>query len=93
MSGTAVKYVARVEQVLQTGIHRLVTQIRDGEMVAHAMPLPDYVEIHVSDHDAMLFRYRDDGTFCGDTWHEDLESARAQAEYEYGIAESAWRIV
>jgi hypothetical protein len=41
----------------------------------------------------MLYRYQDDGTFCGDTWHETFEDAKHQALYEYGIAEDAWQRV
>ncbi len=87
------KYTARVEQILQTGIHRLVTKDGDGEFVSDPMPLPDYVEIEASDNEAMLYRYQDDGTFCGDTWHETLQAAKAQAAYEYGIPDHAWRPV
>lgn len=53
------------------------------------MPLPDRVEIAPesgSDH-YFLFRYRS-GEFCGDTWHENLEAAFEQAEYEYGLCAS-----
>ena len=35
----------------------------------------------------MLYRYTDTGEFCGDTWHESLGDAFAQAEYEYGLSE------
>jgi hypothetical protein len=86
------KYAARVHEVLQTGIHKWVTQKQSGEFVASAMPCPDYVEIDVSPQDAMLYRYQNDGTFCGDTWHEDLQAAKAQALYEYGIPENAWSV-
>jgi hypothetical protein len=84
------KYIAKVDEVLHSGIHKWSTQIGASEFISKDMPLPDYVEIVVSVHDAMLFRYQNDGTFCGDTWHEDLQSAKAQALYEYGIPEDAW---
>jgi hypothetical protein len=88
------KYIARVEKILQTGIHKLVTHIRDGELIMQAMPLPDFLEIHATaDAHALLYRYRDDGAFCGDSWHENLEAAMEQAKYEYGIHESEWRKV
>jgi hypothetical protein len=86
------KYVARVNKVLHTGIHKLGFKTEQGEMITQNMPLPDYVEIEVSERDAMLYRYQNDGTFCGDTWHEDLQSAKNQAEYEYGISEEEWTI-
>ncbi len=39
----------------------------------------------------MMFRYTSSGEFCGDTWHETLEDAIAQAGYEYGLSEQDFR--
>jgi hypothetical protein len=39
---------------------------------------------------AMLYRYRMDGEFCGDTWHASLSEAQRQAEHEYGSALGPW---
>jgi hypothetical protein len=84
------KYMARVKQVLQPGIHKIGT-IRDERPVPVAdMPLPDRVEIELDggpEQKCMMYRYTDAGQFCGDTWHENLRNAFAQAEYEYGLAE------
>ena len=41
----------------------------------------------------MMIRYADGGRFGGDTWHENLEAAFAQAEYEYGPVESDFKRV
>lgn len=38
----------------------------------------------------MAYRYKDDGTFCGDSWHENVAFAKYNAEYEYGITASEW---
>ncbi len=68
----------------------------DGELIERsAMPLPDRVEIEPepgSDH-CFLCRYEKSGKLCGDTWHEDLEAAFAQAEYEYGLGASDFLVV
>ncbi len=82
------KYVARVIRVLHPGIHKIGT-IRDDrpESVAD-MPLPNRVEIELDggpDQGCMMYRYTDAGEFCGDTWHENLNEAIAQAEFEYGL--------
>jgi hypothetical protein len=87
------KLIARVEQVLQSGIHTATIPKQDGTLITQGMPLPDYVEIDAGPQDAMLYRYRDDGTFCGDSWHENLQAAKAQAYYEYGIPDLAWRVI
>lgn len=38
----------------------------------------------------MLFRYTAHGKFGGDTWHDSLETAREQVDYEYGDALGKW---
>ena len=84
------RYVARVSKVLHPEIHSIGT-IEDGRVVRVAgMPLPTRVEIHLDgspDEPCMMFRYDDDNAFCGDTWHQNLSEAFADAEYEYGITE------
>ncbi|MDQ2703051.1 MAG: hypothetical protein M3Y70_09655 [Pseudomonadota bacterium] len=54
------------------------------------MSLPDIVEIEPEPGKecCMMYRYTKAGEFCGDTWHEDLEAAFAQAEREYGLSAS-----
>ena len=38
----------------------------------------------------MLHRFANDGSDAGDTWHQNLEEARAQAIFEFGPALGAW---
>lgn len=54
------------------------------------MALPDRVEIEPEPDGGhcMMYRYGLTGEFCGDTWHEDLDAAFLQAEYEYGLGAS-----
>jgi hypothetical protein len=89
MLGVAMKLVAKVREVLKPGIHK-IGEIRDSKVVpTENLPLPARVEIEVEDPEkpCMMFRYTKTGEFCGDTWHEDLESAFSQAGYEYGLLE------
>lgn len=83
------KYTARVRQVLHPGIH-YTAKLQGGrpERVAD-LPSPDFVEIEFgqTEGSCTLYRFTDSGEFCGDTWHETLAEAFAQAEYEYGLAE------
>ena len=82
------KYGANVERVLRDGIH-FVGEIVDGEAVEkYAMPQPKRVEIKYDDQSGgwFLFRWTDERTFCGDTWHLSLEEAIGQAESEYGLS-------
>lgn len=38
-----------------------------------------------------LERFAADGTFAGDTWHQDEEAARRQADFEYSDRLGHWR--
>lgn len=51
------------------------------------LPVADVLLI-VADDDpgVMLFRYTAYGEHAGDTWHDSVEAARAQAAYEFGDA-------
>jgi hypothetical protein len=57
------------------------------------MPWPEVVVIDACvspDEGVMAYRYRRDGTFCGDTWHPTIDAARAQARFEYGDQIGEW---
>jgi hypothetical protein len=41
------------------------------------MPWPSVIVIEESPTDAIMFRYAADGSFGGDTWHEDIAAAKA----------------
>ena len=85
----AVKLVAQVRQVLRPGVHRVASFGSEGAPVpVSVLPAPQRVEIELSGETTepcYLLRYTGAGEFCGDTWHEDLASAYAQAEFEYGL--------
>ena len=71
---------------------RRVTQTSGFPIEASKMlPAPDVILL-IADGDpgAMLFRYTVDGEFGGDTWHDSLDSAREQVEYEYEDALGEW---
>lgn len=82
------KYVARVKEVLISGIH-MNGALENGRVrQVLKLPHPDRVEIEIVGSEAepcMMYRYADDGSFCGDSWHQTFESALRQAEYEYGL--------
>jgi hypothetical protein len=41
----------------------------------------------------MIYRYADDWQFAGDTWHENLEAALGQIEFEFGVSGLKWETV
>jgi hypothetical protein len=57
------------------------------------MAFPHVVLAEGDSASVMLYRYRCDGEFCGDTWHESLQEAQEQAQYEYGPALGNWSTV
>jgi hypothetical protein len=89
LGGNHMKYVANVTKVLKLDIHK-IGEVRGGQVHARAdLPTPNRVEIDAASPEApcMMYRYTDMGEFCGDTWHETLADAFAQARYEYGLSE------
>ena len=81
------KYVANVAAVLQRGIH---LQGLPGDP-QNEMPPAARIEIELDGAEAgpcMMYRYASDEAFAGDTWHQSLEEAFHQAEFEYGLQPS-----
>jgi hypothetical protein len=72
----------------------LPPQLNEGKDDRVEMPTARVlvVEIEIGKSDCLLFRFSREGTFAGDTWHETLDRAKAQADYEYVLA-SPWREV
>jgi hypothetical protein len=89
------KLIARVKQVLVPGMHQWAQRDSYGKLQYRVMPNPDYIFIERGSGGStscQMHRYKDDGTFCGDTWHEDIAAAKQRAEQEYALTESEWSI-
>lgn len=54
------------------------------------LPLADFVVLEGDDSGFYLYRYSARDEFAGDTWHQTLEEAHEQVEFEFGITESDW---
>jgi hypothetical protein len=90
---------------MQKGIRliALVGPIGDKKQTIHkvglpngpqtVMPFPEVLLLETEESSFMLYRYTVDGQFCGDTWHQTLEEAKNQAEFEYGRALGPWLLV
>ena len=57
------------------------------------MPWPRIVVIEEKPDGIFLYRFAQDGTFAGDTWHQSLEDAKHQALAEYGDTLHSWEQV
>ena len=56
-------------------------------------PLPDPIAVEAVEQDGAFFRLRLDraGRCIADTWHETLEAAKSQANFEFGVEEGDWK--
>lgn len=86
------KFKARVRENTGRTVHSQGT-IVDGKLVhARQMPLAAWVELVEDEEHYFLYRLTLLGESAGDTWHETLKEAKAQAESEFGIQESDWKV-
>lgn len=79
---------------LQADIHRegstkhTVWDATTSTAVPIARPVAvEIIEIKVG---ALLLRLDIRGDCLADTWHEDVEAAKRQAEFEYGVRPDDW---
>jgi hypothetical protein len=74
---------------------KLKADVRGGGGISNpigAMRPATRIELdHVDDH-FFLHRFDQDGESVGDTWHETLEAAKAQAKEALGVQESDWKV-
>jgi hypothetical protein len=86
------KWKASVRRVTGKTIHSR-GELVDGRVVpVERMPEAAWVMIEETSSGFYLFRYSATGEFGGDTWHETLEEAKRQAEFEYGIEDPDWEL-
>jgi hypothetical protein len=64
------------------------TPIVDG-----AIENPQALSIVVEDGAIYLWRLNEAGECIADTWHENVEAAKEQAEFEYEIDKGGWRVL
>jgi hypothetical protein len=70
----------------------LPPELRGGRDDRVRLPWPQVLVLeHVPGQGMFLYRYAEDGQFCGDTWHANIEDAKHQAECEYGEQRGGWK--
>ena len=57
------------------------------------MPIASVLIIEEKQDGIFLFRYTTDRQFVGDTWHQSLDDAKDQAEWEFSGHLSDWSVV
>jgi hypothetical protein len=70
-----------------------------GEFVAgkvvpvKTLPVPAWVEISEENGSFYLLYFDTNGNFLTDTWHQTVDEAKRQAEFEFGISAEEWTSV
>jgi len=54
------------------------------------MPVPALLVITEESNGFLLTGYSVDGEYCGDTWHQTLEDAQDQAQYDHAGFVGPW---
>ncbi len=57
------------------------------------LPIPDVLLIDQQPEGYSLIGYTANGEFTGDTWHQDLDEAKGQAEFAYGPYLGSWKAI
>ncbi len=84
------KLRACIERITGATRHHYAT-LQDGSVGrGDAIPSPAWVQIESIDGSFYLTRYAASGACLTDTWHQTLEEAKAQAAFEFGLAETDW---
>lgn len=66
-------------------------ELTGGQDQRETLPWPRVLLIEEEREGIFLYRFSEDGSFGGDTWHMDLDEAKEQAEYEYEGLLGDWR--
>jgi hypothetical protein len=86
----------------QTGTRliALAAPITDRQQTIHSwllagkvqkmMPFPDVLLLEGDAGGCMIYRYRIDREFCGDSWYQSVDDAKSQVMSEYGNALGDW---
>jgi len=68
----------------------LPPDLTQGKDHRNKLPLPRVIVLEGEAGSVTLNRFTADATPVGDTWHQTVDDAKHQAEYEYGDALGAW---
>jgi hypothetical protein len=68
-------------------------ELTQGQDDREKLPTARFLVLEERPEGFFLFRYAEDHSFAGDTWHMNFNDAIHQAEYEYGDQLSEWREV
>jgi hypothetical protein len=87
------RFRATVVKATGKTVHGLGT-LRDGlPVIVQKLPTPAWVEIAEEKEGFFLLHFDENREFFSDTWHESLDEAKRQAEFEFSIPSDGWIVV
>jgi hypothetical protein len=86
-------YVAQNNSSTSNVKHSLGTLGENGEKTIKTFSVAERIEISIGEDGVSLVRFDQNGSFCGDTWHQTIEQAMDQAEYEFKVSRDDWQRV
>jgi hypothetical protein len=87
----AVRIRANVTEATGNTKHYLGTIVEGMPVPTTELPVPTWVEISEEDNAFYLLHFNAEGVCFADTWHQTLDEAKHQAEYEFRISPDEWK--
>jgi hypothetical protein len=84
------KLIADVKSFPNRVTHGVGTIVDEVPRLIEEFPKASRVEIEDDCGGFYLIRYDENNEFAGDTWHETIETAKRQGQFEFGIADADW---
>ena len=81
---------AYVVRVTGKTVHSIGEIVEGNVVPKQRMPDAAWVVIEEMNGSCYLYRYSKTGDEVGDTWHETVDEAKGQAEFEYDIRDADW---
>jgi hypothetical protein len=81
---------AKISETSERSKHSLAELRPSGPEAMMAFPAAASLEIVQEVHGYLLIRYDSGGQYCGDTWHQTVEEAKAQAMFEFSVLSDQW---
>jgi hypothetical protein len=67
--------------------------VNEKPVPVECLPVPAWVEISKVDGAFYLSHFDSEGVCFADTWHQTLDEAKGQAEFEFAISDNKWTTI
>lgn len=91
------KFVAKIKgKIVESNVRHYVglpPELTSGKDTRQQLGTPVLLLIEDTHEGVFLFRFSSEGDEVGDTWHQTIDEAKAQAHFEFGDHISSWKVV